>query len=163
VGEVIMTKDEMKAYIAANFADKMTLLDTGRHDPMYRIKAEQLREIAQALRDDPTLKFDFLCNMGGVDTKQMFEVVFSIASLSNRLRLDFKFLLSYEDAEIESTQDIWPAINWYERELWELYGINVKNHGNLKRFLLPDDWNQGYPMRKDWDAPDFIRFPEFGA
>jgi NADH:ubiquinone oxidoreductase subunit C len=44
--------------------------------------------------------------------------------------------------------------------MWELYGINIRNHGNLKRFLLPDEWDQGYPMRKDWDAPDFKRMPE---
>ena len=163
LGQVAMTKDELKAYIAERYTDKMTLLDTGRYDPMFLIKGEDLRSVAQSLRDDQNLKFDFLCNMGGVDTKQGFEVVYSIASVTNRLRLDFKFKMPYENAEIVSLQDIWPALNWYEREIWELYGINVKDHGNLKRFLLPDDWNQGYPMRKDWDAPDFIRLPEFGA
>ncbi|MDH4156843.1 MAG: NADH-quinone oxidoreductase subunit C, partial [candidate division Zixibacteria bacterium] len=63
-------------------------------------------------------------------------------------------------AEVASVQQIWPAANWHEREMWELYGINVKNHDNLTRFLLPDDWDQGHPLRKDWNAPDFIRMPE---
>ena len=61
---------------------------------------------------------------------------------------------------MDSVQEIWPGANWYEREMWELYGFEIKNHGNLKRFLLADDWDQGFPMRKDWDAPDFVRFPE---
>ena len=47
--------------------------------------------------------------------------------------------------------------------MWELFGLDVRNHGNLTRFLLPDDWDQGHPMRKDWDAPDFVRLPEFTA
>jgi NADH-quinone oxidoreductase subunit C len=44
--------------------------------------------------------------------------------------------------------------------MWELFGFNIKNHDDLKCFLLPEDWDQGHPMRKDWDAPDFVRFPE---
>jgi NADH-quinone oxidoreductase subunit C len=163
LAEIVMTKDELKAYIASHYADKMTLLDTGRHDPMYLVKAEDLKAVSLALRDDSNLKFDYLCNMGGLDTKTAFEVVYSIASVPNKLRLDFKLQMPYENAAVETLKEVWPAIIWYERELWELYGIDVKNHGNLGQFLLPDGWNQGFPMRKNWDAPDFIRLPEFGA
>ncbi len=157
-----MTTDELKNYISSHFSTTMTPLETGRFDPFYEITADKLLEVAKALRDDETLKFDFLCNLNGTDTGENFEVVYSIASISNKLRLDFKFKLPYEQAEVESIQEIWPAANWYEREMWELYGINVNNHGDLRRFLLPDDWDQGNPMRKNWDAPDFIRFPEIG-
>jgi len=80
--------------------------------------------------------------------------------MTKNLRLDFKVILPYDKAEVDTLQSVWPAIGWYEREMWELYGINVKNHGNLTRFLLPDDWDQGFPMRKNWDAPDFVRLPE---
>lgn len=155
-----MTKQELQDYIAAKFGDRMALLDTGRHDPMFRIKSEDLLEVAAALRDDAGLQFDFLCNLGGVDTTEHFEVVYSVASTINKTRLDFKLSLPYENAEVASVQQIWPAANWHEREMWELYGINVKNHDNLTRFLLPDDWDQGHPLRKDWNAPDFIRMPE---
>jgi NADH:ubiquinone oxidoreductase subunit C len=158
-----MTKDELKAYIASHYADKLTFLDTGRHDPMYLINVDDLKAVSLALRDDANLKFDYLCNMGGLDTKTAFEVVYSIASVPNKLRLDFKIQMPYENAAVESLKAVWPAIIWYERELWELYGIDVKNHGNLGQFLLPDGWDQGFPMRKNWDAPDFIRLPEFGA
>ena len=155
-----MTRDELKNYIESNFSSTMTLLDTGRFDPFYEIQPDKLLEVAKALRDDENLKFDFLCNMNGTDTGEIFEVVYSIASVSKKLRLDFKFKLPYDQAAVESVQEIWPAANWYEREMWELYGIDVNNHGDLRRFLLPDDWDQGNPMRKDWDAPDFVRFPE---
>ena len=155
-----MTKDELKSYLENNFKDKLTILDTGRFDLMCEIKKDDLLEICKALRDDANLCFDFLCNLNGTDTTEHFEVVYSIASISKKHRLDFKFSLPYENAEVDSIQEIWPAANWYEREMWELYGINIKNHDNLTRFLLPDDWDQGHPMLKNWDAPDFIRFPE---
>ena len=155
-----MTKEELSAYLASHYGDKLKPLDTGRFDLMFEIRPESLLETVRALRDDDTLRFDYLCNLGAVDTGEKFELVYSIASVPNNLRLDFKFSLPYEGAEVDSIQEIWPGANWYEREMWELFGINVRNHGNLTRFLLPDDWDQGHPMLKNWDAPDFIRMPE---
>lgn len=155
-----MTKDELKAYLSSHFDGKLVPLETGRYDPLFEVKPSDLLSVAKALRDDPSLTFDFLCNLGAVDTKERFEIVYSLASTYKNLRIDFKLIMPYEGAAVDSVQEIWPAANWYEREMWELYGIDVRNHGNLKRFLLPDDWDQGHPMRKNWDAPDFIRLPE---
>lgn len=155
-----MTRDELKRYVESHFGGKLTPLDTGRFDPMFEVQPGDLLEVARGLRDDSELRFDFLCNLGAVDTGERLDIVYSVASTPKSLRLDFKVTLSYDRAEIESVQEIWPAANWHEREVWELYGIDVKNHGNLKRFLLPDDWDQGHPMRKDWDAPDFVRLGE---
>jgi NADH:ubiquinone oxidoreductase subunit C len=155
-----MTQQELTAYILANYDGKLTLLDTGRAEPMFELKPDDLLEVTRRFRDDPQLKFDFLCNMGGVDTGQRMEVVYSIASTTQHLRMDFKLVLGYENPSIETITEIWPAANWYEREMYELYGIEVKNHPDMRPLLLPEDWNQGFPMRKNWDAPDFIRMPE---
>jgi len=156
-----MTKDELKNLIASKYESKMTPLDTGRYDPMYEIKDTDLLDICRSLRDDEEFKFNFLCNMSGVDTGEHFEIVYSLASTELKTRLDFKIILPREDnVTVESVTKIWKGANWFEREIWELFGINIKNHENLKRFLLPDDWDQGHPLRKDWDAPDFIRMPE---
>lgn len=155
-----MTRDDLKAYIAANFGAKMTLLESGKFDAFYKIEASDLVTLCKALRDDQNLKFDYLCNLGGTDTGTNFEIVYSLASIALSHRIDFKIVMPYENAAVDSIQTIWPAANWYEREMWELYGIDIRNHGNLKRFLLPDDWDQGHPMRKNWTAPDFIKLPE---
>ena len=155
-----MTKEELSQYIASNFEGKLTPVETGRFDPWFEVKAEDLVEVCRKLKDDAQLKFDFLNNISGVDTKEHFEAVYSMASISLNYRVDIKVILPYDNAEVDSVQEIWTGANWHEREMWELYGINIKNHGNLKRFLLPDEWDQGYPMRKDWDAPDFERIPE---
>ncbi|MEE8577823.1 MAG: NADH-quinone oxidoreductase subunit C [candidate division Zixibacteria bacterium] len=156
-----MTRDELKEHIASSYSEKLTLLDTGRCEPIYQVQATDLLSIAKSLKEDETLKFDYLCNLNGTDTGERLEVSYQLASISNSLRLDLKVILEGEKPAVDSVQEIWPAANWYEREMWELYGINVNNHGSLERFLLPDDWDQGFPMRKDWDAPDFIRMPEF--
>ncbi len=155
-----MTKDQLKEYISGQFSGRLTWLESGKYDLLFEVTAENLVSVSKALRDDEKLKFDFFCNLGGVDTGERFEAVYSIASTEFKIRIDYKVIIPYDKAEIESVQTIWPAANWYEREMWELYGINIKNHDNLTRFLLPDDWDQGYPMRKDWDAPDFKRMPE---
>lgn len=155
-----MTRDDLKVYIAANFGAKMTLLESGKFDPFYKIEAGDVVALCKTLRDDPNLKFDYLCNLGATDTGTNFEIVYSLASVALSHRIDFKIVMPYENAAVDSVQTIWPAANWYEREMWELYGIDIRNHVNLKRFLLPDDWNQGHPMRKNWTAPDFIKLPE---
>lgn len=155
-----MTQQELTAYIQANYDGKLTLLDTGRAEPMFEVKPDDLLEVTRKLRDDLQLKFDFLCNMGGVDTGQRLEVVYSIASTTQHLRMDFKLVLGYDNPTVETITGVWPGANWYEREMYELYGIEVSNHPDMRPLLLPEDWNQGFPMRKNWDAPDFIRMPE---
>ncbi len=155
-----MNREQLIAHVTALFGDKFKPLESERSDPMFELVPADLLEVTQKLRDDETLRFDFLCNLAGVDRGEYLEVVYSVASIANNLRLDFKLKLTYDKPTVESIQSIWPGANWYEREMWELYGIDILNHNNLKRFLLPDDWDQGNPMRKNWDAPDFIRMPE---
>lgn len=155
-----MTIDELKAYIETNFSGQMILLETGKVEPVYEVKADELLDVAKRLRDDPQLKFDFLCNLGAVDTREEFQVCYHIASVEKKHRLDFKVIMPYEGAAIETITPVWPGANWYEREMYELYGIEVKNHPDMRPLLLPEDWDQGFPMRKDWDAPDFKRMPE---
>lgn len=155
-----MTNDELKSYLESKYSDKFTLLDSGRYDLIGEVKAENLLSFSRAIADDENLKYDYICNIGGSDTGENFEAVYSVASVSKKLRLDFKVILSYENPELESVQAVWKGANWHEREMWELFGFNIKNHNDLKCFLLPEDWDQGHPMRKDWDSPDFVRFPE---
>ncbi len=155
-----MTKEELKDKVLNLSQGMLTYSDSGVFDLMFEVKPENLTKAAVLLRDHEELRFDFMNNITGVDTGEHFEVVYSLASLSNKTRLDFKVVLPYEGAKLESLCEVWKAANWHEREIWELYGIDFTGHPNLTRFLLPDDWDQGHPMRKDWDAPDFVRMPE---
>jgi len=155
-----MTNAELTAYVASHFDGRLVPLDTGRGAPLFEVKLSDLLAVARALRDDPELSLNYLCNLGAIDTGQKLEVVYNIASTTKNLRLDFKVTLSFDTPVVESLKSVWPCADWYEREMWELFGVDVLNHGDLRPLLLPEDWNQGHPMRKNWDAPDFVRMPE---
>ena len=77
-----------------------------------------------------------------------FEVVYHLYSVPFAKRVRLKVWLS-EDEEVESVYSVWPAANWYEREVYDMFGIKFANHPDLRRILLPEDW-EGYPLRKDY-------------
>ena len=155
-----MTKEELKSYIELHYSSELSYNESGKYDLLFVAEASHIVALCEKLRDDSELLFDYFCNLSAADTTENFEMIYNIGSTKKKIRLDIKVILPHDDPKIDSVQTVWPAANWYEREAWELYGIQINNHDNLKRFLLPDDWDQGYPMRKDWDAPDFIRFPD---
>ena len=78
-----------------------------------------------------------------------FEVVYLLHSLERNARLRLKCWVSEADAEIDSVTVLWRAANWYEREVFDLFGIRFRNHPDLRRILMPVDW-EGHPLRKDY-------------
>lgn len=93
-----------------------------------------------------------LSGLTGLDWYPMeprFEVVYLIQSIRNRYRLKLKCRVGGEKPEIDSVYSVWRAADWYEREVFDLFGVTFRNHPNLKRILMPDDW-QGHPLRKDF-------------
>ena len=141
--------------------------------PTFWISKDQIRDILSYLKVDADKPYRMLYDLTAIDERLRthrqdqpqsdFTVVYHLLSFDRNEDIRIKVPLVGEYPSLPSITDFWPAANWYEREMWELYGINIKGHDNLKRFLLPDDWDQGHPMRKNWDAPDFVRLPEIGA
>jgi len=78
-----------------------------------------------------------------------FEVVYHLHSVEHKRRARLKCRVGGTDPEIESVTSVWRGANWYEREVFDLFGIRFTNHPNLRRIMLPDDW-EGYPLRKDY-------------
>ena len=78
-----------------------------------------------------------------------FEIVYHLHCIERKERLRLKSRLPGEDPTIESVTGVWRGANWYEREIFDLFGIKFLNHPDLRRILLPDDW-EGYPLRKDY-------------
>jgi len=78
-----------------------------------------------------------------------FEVVYHLHSVARNERLRMKCRLGGKDPEIESVTSVWRGANWYEREVFDLFGIRFLNHPDLRRILMPDEW-EGYPLRKDY-------------
>jgi NADH-quinone oxidoreductase subunit C len=108
--------------------------------------------IARTLRDRPDLRFAILAEVTAVDLhprEPRFELVYMFVSIEHRSRLRMKVRLSGADAHVATVSDVWPAANWLEREVWDLFGIQFDGHPDLRRLLMPEDW-EGFPLRKDY-------------
>jgi NADH-quinone oxidoreductase subunit C len=113
------------------------------------IEQSAIVPICFALRDE--FNFERLSSVTAVDwwpTVPRFEVVYHLHSMKNNCRIRLKFRASEQD-EIDSVTHVWPAANWYEREVFDLFGISFRNHPNLERIMMPTDW-EGHPLRKDY-------------
>ena len=96
--------------------------------------------------------FTRLSTVTGVDwypAEPRFEVVYHLLAVERSERLRLKCRLAGDDAEIDTVTVIWPGANWYERETFDLFGVNFRHHPDLRRIMLPDDW-EGHPLRKDY-------------
>jgi NADH-quinone oxidoreductase subunit C len=121
------------------------------HTTVY-IARDAVAVAARALRDQPDLAFTLLAEVTAVDfwpCEPRFELVYVLVSLTNRLRLRVKVRLHANDARVATVSDVWPAANWLEREVWDMFGIVFDGHPDLRRLLMPEDWD-GYPLRKDY-------------
>jgi NADH-quinone oxidoreductase subunit C len=121
-----------------------------RKQSIFIVDAAQLLEIARYSRDEE--KFDLLEDYTAVDwprREKRFDLVAQLYSFTHNARLRLKIPLGVEE-QPSTLVPIWPAANWLEREIFDLFGIVFRDHPNLKRILLPDEW-QGHPLRKDYD------------
>jgi NADH-quinone oxidoreductase subunit C len=116
------------------------------------VSRDDLPAVARTLRDNPDLAFAFLAELTAADfwpREPRFEVVYILVSLAHRHRLRLKVRLHAADARIATVTDLWPAANWLEREVWDLFGIEFIGHPDPRRLLMPEDWD-GFPLRKDY-------------
>src|SRR5436190_22907652 len=108
--------------------------------------------IARTLRDAAGLQFDFLAELTAADfwpREPRFEIVYMLVSTALRHRVRVKVRLRGDDAHVATVSAIWPAANWLEREVWDLFGIVFDGHPDPRRLLMPEDW-EGFPLRKDY-------------
>jgi NADH-quinone oxidoreductase subunit C len=122
---------------------------------------ELLRETAARCREDVALQFNLLTDATCVDRFPMeprFEVNYHLVSIPRRDKLRLKVKLSGSDAVVDSLVPVWPGANWLEREIYDLMGIRFTGHPDLRRILLPDDW-EGHPLRRDYPVQGFRDVP----
>jgi len=132
----------------------MELQSEGFRPAFIVVSPEKLPEIALFLRDDPAMKFDSLMCLSGVDYKDRFAVAYHLHSMTHRHAIGLKVFLPRENPSVASVDGVWPAANFMERETFDLYGIDFPGSKDLRRILLPEDWD-GHPLRKDYKYPDF--------
>ena len=115
-------------------------------EPIHLIDALKL------LRSSSSTSFDYLADLTALDwlpSEPRFEVVYSLLSYQRRERLRIKVKINGTDPYIESVTSLWPGASPFEREVFDMFGIRFQGHPDLRRILLPDEW-EGYPLRKDY-------------
>lgn len=126
-------------------------------DPYVKIAPAKVLEAAIFLYDDADLQFDFLMCLSGVDyTKGVLGVVYHLYSMTKRHKMTIKVDVPADKPDVPSVASVWPTADWHEREAYDLFGIRFTGHPNLRRILLPEDW-EGHPLRKDYKVPEFYQ------
>jgi NADH-quinone oxidoreductase subunit C len=116
-----------------------------------------IREACVVLRDDAANPFNFLSDVTCVDwypAEPRFEVVYHLLSISQKDRVRLKVKLSGADPSIESVTPVWPGANFFEREVFDLFGVRFQGHPYLRRIMMPEDW-EGHPLRKDYPVEGY--------
>lgn len=143
---------ETPAAAALEARDPEAILDgkLDRGEVTLVIASGKIVEVCRFLKDE--LKFVRLATVTAVDwypLEPRFEVVYHLHSLDRNERLRLKCRVSGDSAEIDSVTPIWKGADWYEREVFDLLGINFRNHPDMTRIMMPDGW-EGHPLRKDY-------------
>lgn len=154
-----MTTAEMLTALQAKFPEVQEIPKTAgqaRGDELYlSVAPAKLSDVAQFIRFDPSLSFDFLSFLTSIDWKTHFEVVYYLVSTLHKHKLVIKVKVDDRaNPEVPSVTPVWASADWQEREAFDLMGIRFQGHYNMRRILLPDDW-EGFPLRKDYSPkPD---------
>jgi len=120
-----------------------------------------LRDVAERCRSDKDLQFNLLTDATCVDRYPLeprFEVNYHLVSIPRSDRLRLQVRLSASDPVVDSLVSVWPGANWLEREIFDLMGIRFEGHPDLRRILMPDDW-ECYPLRKDYPVEGYRDIP----
>lgn len=116
------------------------------------IASSSLLQVATFLKEDPELQYNYLMDLTAVDywkRKPRFEVVYHFLSVANSFRLRLKVPVAEPKPKVDTLTTLWPGANWYEREVYDMFGIQFTGHPDLRRILLYPEF-EGHPLRKDY-------------
>lgn len=146
------------AEVVKNVSDNISL-DEKASPKAIIIPASEIKKVCQELYQNPATYFDMLSCVTGIDNgveAKTMEVVYNLYSIPFHHHLMLKVILPRENPEIDTVCDIWRTANWLEREIFEMFGIKFTGHPDLRKLLLPADW-EGHPLRKDYQHQELYR------
>lgn len=144
---------QLAEIIQQRFPDGFLQANEWRGDIALTVKREAIHDVCRFLRDDPAMDFDYMIHVSSVDwpdEEERFEVVYEVYSIRHRHRIRIKTRVPEKDCYVDSMTDIWKGADFMEREVFDMMGIRFRNHPDLRRILMPDDYSEGYPLRKDF-------------
>lgn len=153
------TFEEIVEIIQANCRGGEAVIDVTLSPKGVKINPADLRNVCLQLYQDPLLFFDMLSCVTAVDNGLAIgtiDIIYNLYSIPFNHHVALKISVPRDNAEVDSVQDIWKTANWHERESWDMFGIRFKGHPDLRRILLPADW-EGHPLRKDYKQQEYYR------
>ncbi|MBE0475722.1 MAG: NADH-quinone oxidoreductase subunit C [Coriobacteriia bacterium] len=152
-----MNIEELREHLCATHPDLCPLFSTEFGDGVLGVERGELHDAASDLRD---LGFDRLGMVTAVDRGETFELVYRLQSRSMSAGMFLKCEVPRSEPRVRSLTDLWPAADWQERETYDLFGIEFEGHPDLRRILLPPEW-EGHPLRKDYTDDRIVPRPDF--
>lgn len=145
--------------IAAKF-DGLTVTRAPGNDDALLVPADGYRKIAEFLKSDEEMDFNFLEFQTATDRPpETLDVLTYLFSYQHRHRVALKVELDRVAPSLDSLSDLWANAEWNEREVYDLFGVVFHNHPDLRRIMMPEDWS-GYPLRKDYIHPNVVKRPD---
>ncbi len=168
------TTEEIFEILKNNFADDVIeLVEDLPTEKFIKVEPLSIKKISNFLRTEDGLKFDTLMCLSGVDEADgekvkddnkneiiqggSLSVYYHLDSVELKQKVTIKVETPRDNPEVESVENVWKCADWHEREAYDMYGIKFLNHPNLERILMPYDWDAGYPLRKDYQNPEFYK------
>ena len=151
VEEKINFNQTLSKKISEKFPDS---IDRHQNNDWRQLKPANWLKIAKWLRSDEELTFDSLqCNTGMDLGEGVLESRYNLHSMKHLHKVEIRIKVSAEKPDIPSVEQVWRVADWFERETYDMFGINFIGHRDLRRILLPDDW-EGWPLRKDYEEQE---------
>lgn len=146
-----MEAKEIYARLERQFPGKVNGFKGDVFDPYLHVEPASVVEVSRYLRDDPALQFEVLSDLTAVDLpkEEKLQVVYHLYSYAQRHQIVLKVDLPREQPQVSTVEEVWKVANWFEREVFDLFGVVFDGHSDLRRIMLPEDW-VGHPLRKDY-------------
>jgi NADH-quinone oxidoreductase subunit C len=166
------TPEEVYNILKAKFNGAIVDFKTDQpFEQLIIVDPKEINKVGQFLKDDEELFFNSLMNLSGVDEANgekvqdadgstvikggTLSVYYHLYSIKHNHKVTLKVYTERENPEIETVSFVWRTADWHEREAYDMLGIKFLHHPDLRRILLPDDWEGGAPLRKDFKVPEF--------
>lgn len=166
------TKEEIYDILKKKFPDAVLEFQNELPvEPFIIVDPLKIDKVCLFLRDNEDLKFESLMSLSGVDDYNgekvpdddeseviqggTLSIYYHLYSISINHKITLKVSTERENPEVVSVESVWRTADWHEREVFDLFGIKFLMHPDLRRILMPEDWDAGYPLRKDYKNPEY--------
>jgi NADH-quinone oxidoreductase subunit C len=170
----MMNHEEIFETLKAKFGEAIIeLVSDKQAESVISVAPLEIDKVCLFLRDEEGLDFNSLMNLSGVDDANgekvkgdneneimnggTLSVFYHLESINLKHKITLKVSTDRDKPEVATVEEIWRSADWHEREAYDMFGIKFLNHHNLIRILMPYDWEAGFPLRKDYENPEFYK------